>query len=95
VQAEVVNVVDGDTIDVEIDGAPVRVRLIGVNTPEQGEQGYDEATQYTTAQLLGKTVYLELDKGTYDVYGRTLAYVWLKLPEKGITAEDFVDNLHN
>jgi micrococcal nuclease len=30
----VVHVVDGDTIDVQLDGRRVRVRYIGINTPE-------------------------------------------------------------
>ena len=33
-EATVLEVVDGDTLSVAIDGDPVRVRLIGVDTPE-------------------------------------------------------------
>jgi hypothetical protein len=34
IQALVTNGIDGDTIDVDIDGRLFRVRYIGVNTPE-------------------------------------------------------------
>ena len=34
VAALVVNVVDGDTIDVPIDGTEFRLRYIGIDTPE-------------------------------------------------------------
>ena len=34
VQAQVINVVDGDTIEVRIDGRKLRVRYIGIETPE-------------------------------------------------------------
>jgi micrococcal nuclease len=37
--ALVVRVVDGDTIDVEVDGRRQRVRLIGIDTPELHESG--------------------------------------------------------
>src|SRR4051794_19966293 len=33
-QAAIVKVVDGDTVDVSLNGKTTRVRLIGINTPE-------------------------------------------------------------
>ncbi len=68
-----VAIVDGDTFDTAVSG---RVRIVGVNTPERGQCGYDEATG-RLAELLapGSSVTLELaDKVTSDRYGRTLAY---------------------
>lgn len=49
--AEVVRWVDGDTVDVVIDlGFKVslreRLRLLGVDTPERGQEGYVEATEF-------------------------------------------------
>ena len=81
---EVVRVVDGDTIIVDIDGTETRVRLIGVDTPESvhpddtlnSERG-KIASDFTSALLTGKQVYLEYDKEMTDKYGRTLAYVFL------------------
>jgi hypothetical protein len=43
-QATVVKVIDGDTIDVLIDGKQQRVRYYGIDAPEEGEKCYQEAT---------------------------------------------------
>ena len=80
----VVRVVDGDTIIVDIDGAETRVRIIGIDTPESvhpddtlnSERG-KVASDYTSALLTGKQVYLEYGEEKTDKYGRTLAYVFL------------------
>lgn len=85
----VVRVVDGDTIEVEIDDPPPGleqreiVRLIGVDTPETVDphkpvQAFGrEASAFTKERLLGKTVYLAFDQSLRDVYQRLLAYVYL------------------
>jgi hypothetical protein len=40
------NVVDGDTVDVRFNIYGIqRVRLVGINTPEIGEEGYEEAVK--------------------------------------------------
>lgn len=81
---EVVSVIDGDTIDVDIDGEAVRVRLLGVDTPESvhpdESRNTDEgkaAADWMRAKLVGEKVYLEYDIQQMDKYGRTLAYVYL------------------
>ncbi|HHW16236.1 MAG TPA: thermonuclease family protein [Methanothermobacter sp.] len=69
------HVVDGDTIDVEGVG---RIRLVGVNTPERGQPGYQEAKDFVEEMCLGKTVYLDIDDAeNYDKYGRVLAVVYV------------------
>jgi micrococcal nuclease len=83
------NVVDGDTIDVIIDGTEERVRLTGIDTPEvdhpafgsrpasAGECFGDEATAFTESLLpVGTPVRLERDVVGRDDYGRLLAYVY-------------------
>lgn len=91
IPVKVVNIVDGDTIHVRLPGGQEeRVRFIGVNTPEsQGkvEPYGKEAAAYTQRRLSGRTVYLELDVGERDKYGRLLAYVWLEPPRDGSEAE--------
>lgn len=82
---KVIKVVDGDTIDVYDNGSTIRVRLIGVNTPEtvHPEKAVEcfgkEASTYTTKKLLGKNVQLETDSSQdkYDTYSRLLAYVYV------------------
>ena len=86
----VVNVVDGDTIDIDIpDGRynHTRIRLWGVDTPETKDPGRApmyfgrEAAEFTTQLALGKSVTVYLDEGsrTRGKYGRLLAYI--KLPD--------------
>ncbi|MBA3606138.1 MAG: thermonuclease family protein [Acidimicrobiia bacterium] len=76
-------VVDGDTIDVIIDGTGERVRLLGIDTPETHvddgppECYGPEAAAFTTSLLpVGTTVRLERDIVGRDDYGRLLAYVY-------------------
>lgn len=69
------HVVDGDTIDVVGVG---RIRLVGIDTPERGQAGYDNSTQFVKDMCLGKTVYLDIDDAeNTDKYGRILAIVYV------------------
>lgn len=81
---DVVRVVDGDTIIVSIEGAEVKVRLIGIDAPESvhpdEEKNSDEGkevSEWLTELLADAKVYLEYDVSVEDDYGRTLAYVYL------------------
>lgn len=76
-------VVDGDTIDVRIDGDDERVRLIGIDTPETKRPDTPvecfgpEATAFTESLLApGTPVRLERDVVGRDDYGRLLAYLY-------------------
>ena len=79
----ILNVIDGDTVDIDIDGNTERVRLIGVNTPETKhptkpiECFGPEASAYLT-QLLpkGTHVRIERDIEARDRYGRMLLYLY-------------------
>ncbi len=75
--AEVTRVIDGDTIEVEIDGRTYRVRYIGVDTPERGDLFFDEATDANRVLVEGETVKLVKDTSETDRYGRLLRYVYL------------------
>uniref|UniRef100_UPI002ADD3D9C thermonuclease family protein n=1 Tax=Thermoflexus sp. TaxID=1969742 RepID=UPI002ADD3D9C len=75
-QARLVRVLDGDTIEVEIEGRAYRVRYIGVNTPERGQPFYAEATAANRALLEGKPLRLVRDVSETDRYGRLLRYVF-------------------
>lgn len=80
--ATVIEVVDGDTVVVQVAGRTERVRLIGIDTPE-ATGGFlpvecygDEATAFTTALLpVGTEVRLTRDTEARDRYDRLLAYV--------------------
>jgi len=75
--ATVTNIVDGDTIDVSLNGAIYRVRYIGINTPESGETCGSEATAANAALVAGRTVTMVRDVSETDRYGRLLRYVYV------------------
>ncbi len=75
--AQVLHVIDGDTIDVLLDGNEYRVRYVGVDTPERDEPFYREATQANRDFVDGQTVTLAVDVSETDQYGRLLRYVYL------------------
>ncbi len=81
--AQVVRVVDGDTIDVLIGGQQFRLRYIGIDTPETVDprrpvECYGrEASQRNRQLVEGKSVGLERDVSETDKFGRLLRYVWL------------------
>jgi micrococcal nuclease len=81
--APVTNVVDGDTIDVLINGKEMRVRYIGIDTPETVDPRRPvgcfgrEASERNRRLVEGKSVGLERDVSETDQYERLLRYVWV------------------
>lgn len=83
---KVTNVVDGDTIDVDINGKIERLRLIGIDTPETKDPRKPvqcfgkEASSKASEMLSGKKVSLEADavSGERDKYNRLLRYVFIE-----------------
>ncbi|WP_417203755.1 thermonuclease family protein [Acetoanaerobium sticklandii] len=80
----VTRTIDGDTIEVLIDGNTEKIRLIGIDTPESVHPDQSKnvpegkiASEFTKSKLEGKQVALELDVEERDRYGRLLAYVWI------------------
>lgn len=81
--AELIRVVDGDTIVVELGGEEERVRLLNIDTPETVspqapvECGGREASEAISGLLSpGDVVVLEFDQRQRDHYGRLLAGVF-------------------
>ena len=77
-------VIDADTFWLD-DGSQkgIKVRLIGVDAPEtrrtrNKEIGYyaQESKEYLKNMIEDKEVRLEYDVDTFDLYRRTLAYVY-------------------
>jgi len=81
--AVVTRAVDGDTIEVWLDGRTEDVRYIGVDTPETVKPGAPvdcfgpQASAFNHHLVEGKRVRLVFDVQLRDVYGRLLAYVYL------------------
>ena len=80
----VTKVVDGDTIWVDNNGQRLKIRMIGLDTPETVDPRNPvqcfglEASARAKTILGGQSVYLETDSSqdSVDRFGRTLAYVW-------------------
>ncbi len=85
------NVVDGDTIDCNIDlgfgvGYKIRVRMYGINTPEiHGSKSKDpeekskgmQVKKYLEELVLNKNIILKTYKDSKEKYGRYLAEVYI------------------
>ncbi|MGH2981456.1 MAG: thermonuclease family protein [Solirubrobacterales bacterium] len=82
VRAFVTRVVDGDTVEVTIDGQQEDVRYIGIDTPETVNPGepvqcFGPQSSAANKRLVEhRTVRLVFDRERRDVYGRLLAYVY-------------------
>jgi len=79
----VIRVIDGDTIEVDIDGTIYKIRYIGIDAPELDDKRAEfcalaqEATRLNRELVEEKTVRLEKDISETDKYGRLLRYVYV------------------
>ena len=81
----ILKVIDGDTLDVDVNGVKTKIRVIGINTPEtvdprkKVECFGKEASDKAKVLLSGKAVVLKSDptQSDKDKYGRLLRYVTL------------------
>lgn len=75
IPAQLLDVVDGETIKVSLAGATEELRYVGIDTPERGQPGYGTATR-ANRDLLTATLYLVADQSDRDSNGRLLRYVY-------------------
>ena len=64
---------DDDTFQLQ---SGVRVRLLGVDAPNRGDEGTEQAGMVLRELVGDKRVWLEYDRYQDDKYGRVLAWVW-------------------
>jgi micrococcal nuclease len=76
--ALVTGIVDGDTIEVDIDGQTFPVQYLGVDAPEQDEPLFRQARTFNSNLVMGKTVRLVRDVSNVDLYDRLLRYVMVE-----------------
>ncbi len=67
-------IIDGDTV--ELLGGD-RLRLLSIDTPENGELFFDEACRFLEELSLGKTARIEYAGRRRDKYGRLLGYLYI------------------
>jgi len=95
-RAEALRIVDGDTVDLEIQlgfevAIQIRARLYGVNTPEihgiaKDSEEYKkgiEAQQFLARLIMNRELIVKTIKDKKGKYGRYLAEIWVR--------EDFPD----
>jgi micrococcal nuclease len=87
--AELIKVVDGDTIDVRIDlgfdiSIEKRVRLAGIDTPESRTKDLEEkamgleAKEYLKQALKGKSIVIKTElSDSSEKYGRVLGWLFV------------------
>jgi micrococcal nuclease len=73
------NVVDGDAVEVSFNIYGIqRVRLVGINTPDIGEDGYEEAKEFVNKTCWGEEVKHNVDdKKQFEPHYRILAVVYV------------------
>jgi micrococcal nuclease len=79
-KATVLKVVDGDTIQVNINGVHDKVRYLGIDTPEMTSKDPTQAkiaTKLNADLVGGKTLYLYNGETDRDQYGRLLRFVFV------------------
>lgn len=75
-QGRVVNVLDGDTVQVlGQDNTNVRVRLSGIDAPEKDQPWGQQSKKFLIKAVASKTVSVTGD--AHDKYGRLLGTLWL------------------
>jgi micrococcal nuclease len=85
----VVYVVDGDTVDILVDlgfdiSYKIRVRMLGIDTPEmKGKKAAErehakQAKAFVETTVLNKQVVIKTYKDDTDKYGRYLAEIYLE-----------------
>ena len=76
----VVSITDGDTLRLEVDGAELRVRLVGVDTPEvyPEVECFGPEAEAALAKLAapGTTLSYAYDRDPRDQYDRELMYIF-------------------
>lgn len=71
-ESSAINVIDGDTF--VLNNGEI-IRLLCVDTPEEGDSGYEEARDYLSS-IISENENLTIERQGLDKYNRTLAWVY-------------------
>ena len=94
-KVKVVRVIDGDTVEIE---GNIKVRYIGVNTPELRDprkpiECFGQAASDENKRLVeGKEIYIQKDVSETDKFKRLLRYVWIGDPTVSSAEAIFVND---
>ena len=89
-RAKLVRVVDGDTVDLDIDlgfymTTRQRIRLEGIDTPERGQPGFSEATEFVVRWFESSGGNCLIDTYKTGKFGRWLGELWADDPTVDLT----------
>jgi micrococcal nuclease len=71
----VIKVIDGDTIDVQLQSGPIRIRFHGVDAPEKAQDHGREAAATLSRLIMGKDV--QIEPFEQDRYDRLIGIIYL------------------
>ena len=74
-KTEVIKIIDGDTFTVLSAGRPEKIRLFGIDCPEKNQAYGEEAKNFTSKFIKGKTI--KIVPVTFDLYGRSVSIVYI------------------
>lgn len=80
-------VIDGDTVSIA-NGR--MMRLLGIDAPNRGEIGYEEARDKLSGLVNSRNVWLEYDRYQDDKYGRILAWTWIGCSDPKFTPPNYM-----
>lgn len=94
--AKVLRILDGDTVDVELDlgfntFTKQRLRMRGYDAPERTQPGYELATTYFKNCLQGKSIIVHTVKR--DSFGRWLAWIYVDDQDVSSLMSSFLKDL--
>ncbi len=73
---QVVDVIEGDTITIHLDGSPVEIRLAAIDCPEMDQPWGEQAKQFTANLVLNKKI--SIWPIGVDRWGRVIAWVYIE-----------------
>ena len=102
--ARITRIVDGDTVEIAMQGSRHRVRLLGIDTPEtvhptKPVECFGPEASAALADFIpeGSVVRLERDAELRDRFGRLLLYLWTEdgtFVNEAVVANGFAETLH-
>ncbi len=89
-------IVDGDTVDLYIDQGfgdrtTHRIRLLGINTPERGKPGFQEATTRLHDLIFCKRVLLKTIQDKKGGFGRYLGLIYVGPKDTCVNSKMILD----
>jgi len=76
-KAEVIKVIDGDTVDVRWEREEFPIRMVGIDAPEMNEKGGKESQSWLEGRILHEMVEIQTDKrNLVDKWGRLLGKIY-------------------